>query len=94
MTPQGMWELTEFKKVVLGLGVKWWMIVNTNEHTKETRKGLFLAQLKSIHNLRQLKASVHLSPLSHLHNLNRKEHKFNRDSRVGRDTEGKNSVLS
>ena len=41
-----MWELAEFIQVVLRLGVKWWMFVNTDEHTKEATKGLFLAQLK------------------------------------------------
>ena len=52
-------------------GVQQWMFVNTSERTKETRQGLFSVQLQSAHNLLPLKASVHLSPLSRLHNLNR-----------------------
>jgi len=70
------------------------MFVNTSEYTKETRNSLFLDQLQSVHNLLPLKASVHLSSISHLHNLNRNEHKFNCDSRVRSDSEGENSVLS
>jgi len=69
------------------------MYVNTSEHTKETRKGLFLVQLQSIHNLLPLKASVHLPPLSRLHSLNRNEQKSNSYLRVRRDSEGQNSVL-
>jgi len=70
------------------------MFVNTSEYTKETRNSLFLAQLQSIHNLLPLKASVRLASLSRLHNLNRKEHKFNCDSSVRSDSEGQNIVLS